>query len=715
MQRHTKPRKTSFLRLLLLLSIFFSILWYFFLPPFATIKLYTEYYRPFNKQRKFVLVHTGAFGESEVIARLKIVCKKQKIDLRVFNTYFNEGSERTKRTIAHIKQVVEVFKPEFVLVFEEHINEYFPGVPNYVTLTRGGGAHYTTLTDDGKFSLSKPYMKHFDALLTSYEDTATLEKAYTKEAKPYFDFHWYSTVYATNYQSATPKKLFYSGGHLWDKTRSSDKYTEMFKKLDQSGYFQVCGQAEAWGHAPNSLIGQLPFDGKAVIRAIHEAGVSLILHSKEHLTGAAPTSRIFEASAANAVIITDRHPFIEKYFGDNVLYIDITQDANGMFKQINDHMQWILSHPTAAKALAQKCHDIYTEKFLLEDQLENLFKFDQEYKAYKNFTQNIKPSVAVDSNKVPPSLRAIIKVDHLPPLWAIIMVEDNNFDYYYNPYPKPHSSITWIKKLFALANQLERLKNAGRVIPDGCYVVSLEDGTHSAYPWPVLSFAADKDLVAQRKAVLMPDNDALLGYNSLFKNIQKAKAKYTWQTKQNKIFWRGQTTGLDFQSDKTKPFPRLQFVRQTKNERYVDAGFTHFTYDLPVDFQNEVKQKFPLQTFMSPADSLQFKYLFDIDGHSCSYSRMAWILYSNSLLLKHESNKVQWYYDKIAPYVHYLPIDADFKNLHKQFQWAQTHPVEVQQMTERAQLLAEQLFSEEAIGEATLEAFIKYKLLVEAS
>lgn len=43
-------------------------------------------------------------------------------------------------------------------------------------------------------------------------------------------------------------------------------------------------------------------------------------------------------------------------------------------------------------------------------------------------------------------------------------------------------------------------------------------------------------------------------------------------------------------------------------------------------------------------DHLKYKYLLSIDGWSAVWERIAWIMFSNSLLLKHETGKVQWFH-----------------------------------------------------------------------
>src|ERR1700690_3003057 len=105
---------------------------------------------------------------------------------------------------------------------------------------------------------------------------------------------------------------------------------------------------------------------------MRDAGIALVLHSQQHIEQKAPTGRIFEAASSGCVIISDRHPFVVNEFADSVLYIDDTQMADGLFQQINTHMQWISSHPQETEKMAQRAHSIFSKKFTLERQLQNL-------------------------------------------------------------------------------------------------------------------------------------------------------------------------------------------------------------------------------------------------------------------------------------------------------------------------------------------------------
>jgi spore maturation protein CgeB len=96
------------------------------------------------------------------------------------------------------------------------------------------------------------------------------------------------------------------------------------------------------------------------------------MHRDTHLKAGAPSGRIFEAAAAAAVIISDKHPFVEKEFKNSVLYVDQTRDD--LFEQIDTHMRWIKENPEAAKTKALQAHKIFLEKFTLEEQLIRLYE-----------------------------------------------------------------------------------------------------------------------------------------------------------------------------------------------------------------------------------------------------------------------------------------------------------------------------------------------------
>jgi hypothetical protein len=248
-------------------------------------------------------------------------------------------------------------------------------------------------------------------------------------------------------------------------------------------------------------------------------------------------------------------------------------------------------------------------------------------------------------------------------------------------------------------------------IPEGDYLLILHDGAHVGYEIPIISFSSTQELVKNKQVILMPDPDSITGYKYNFKHIDQRLNQYPWNKKESKIFWRGSATGAGEEMNDLsgKGFDRLRFINYVKDLPYVDAGFSDYTPYLNPTFRKRLGELHKLKPWVKPEDSLGYKYLIDIDGNSCSYARMAWILYSNSVLMKHISDKMQWYYPQMQAYVHYIPISNDFTNLKQQFDWAETHPEEAKAIAQNGRRFAKQVFSKDGVIQAASKAFNEYQ------
>lgn len=211
---------------------------------------------------------------------------------------------------------------------------------------------------------SSHWLDKFDLALYSHQDLTT---PFTSRPR----IKGYPSIYSTNFIPLDYTSLFYCGDN-WDKLRNSDKYHNIMTSLEAKGYLQVYGMPNKWEFLKSAYKGYVSANGFSLLEKMQRAGVTLILHSDYHLKDAIPTSRIFEAAAASTVIISDRNKFIEQEFGDCVLYIDITQSAEQVTDEINNHMQWIKNNSDKARELAHCAHQIFQNRFTFEQQLLNV-------------------------------------------------------------------------------------------------------------------------------------------------------------------------------------------------------------------------------------------------------------------------------------------------------------------------------------------------------
>lgn len=341
---------------------------YLYPKPFV-IAWFKQQYVVRDSGPKMLLVWRRGIGERELGSRIMMVMKNLGVNVRFVCAY--QGSSLYDKFIVDKPMLAAaIMQPDFILTIDRQV----PAIavaPNFLVLDQSS-ANYITTDLTNKPKLINPEHYQFKGLLPAFKEIDLLKQAYESSGKKYLGFNWRPTVQRTDFKAQLPQRLFYPGGDISDNTRSTEKYKEVFSKLDATGYFEVYGSKDRWLHTPKSYRGSIPFDGTSMLKINNKAGITLIFHARDHLNTGTPTGRIFEAVAANTVIISDRNPYVIDNFGDNVLYIDVDQDAAGIFKQIDQHMQWIFAHPVQAQQMAERCHRIFLQRFTLEEQLQRL-------------------------------------------------------------------------------------------------------------------------------------------------------------------------------------------------------------------------------------------------------------------------------------------------------------------------------------------------------
>jgi len=299
--------------------------------------------------------------------------------------------------------------------------------------------------------------------------------------------------------------------------------------------------------------------------------------------------------------------------------------------------------------------------------------------------------------------------------WLIVKITKNAANFYTNINPQNTYKLKadYNQRVNTMREFIAKIQhNHKKKLPIGEYIISLREGLNYYSTYPVLAFSSTVQLVQQGHIVLMPDPDAIRGYDQLRVTVDHEQQNFPWQRRLDKIFWRGPATGYNNPTiQDINTIARIKFMNRTKDLKFVNAGFTDYTQQWPEKFLQQLKKSFPLQPQVTQQSALAYKYLINIDGNACTYSPMAFILYSQSLLLKPRSDNIQWYYHKLQPYVHYLPVAEDFSDLEAKYFWAQSHQSEDRTMANNAHNLALEVFNEQAIIDATIEAFTKYKQL----
>jgi hypothetical protein len=207
-------------------------------------------------------------------------------------------------------------------------------------------------------------------------------------------------------------RVFYIGVN-WEKL-STDKdrtirHEGLFETLDKSGEFVFYGLREQYGvplwEGISHYRGELPFDGgNSIIQVSRECGITLVLSTEQHRASGLVSTRIFQACAAGAVIISDRNAFIEKHFGDDVYYFDYGDTPQQTAQHIIEAVKECKTNWQQALVKASRCQKRFTEVFALEKEVMALSEQAQKDIRAKDLfiTQNSdwQYSVIIDARKL---------------------------------------------------------------------------------------------------------------------------------------------------------------------------------------------------------------------------------------------------------------------------------------------------------------------------
>lgn len=167
------------------------------------------------------------------------------------------------------------------------------------------------------------------------------------------------------------------------------------------------------------------------------------------------------------------------------------------------------------------------------------------------------------------------------------------------------------------------------------------------------------------------------------------------QKKHNTVLWRGSSTGSRYDRGtqwKSSQRVRLALLANSKSTSVHKTVYTTSPIDNvtmvevtpPLANANEaldilftgaalqcnvddgtcaaMERLLPFTTeHMSPSQANEWKYVFDVDGNGWS-GRFHRLLSSNSAVLK-STGFVEWWNDRIMPWVHYIPVKLDYNDL----------------------------------------------------
>ena len=221
---------------------------------------------------------------------------------------------------------------------------------------------------------------------------------------------------------------------------------------------------------------------------------------------------------------------------------------------------------------------------------------------------------------------------------------------------------------------------------------------------------------ARREHFLIPDWEFMLtsGYVDMREN---AKA-IPWDQRVPMALWRGSTTGFPLDADRGwQSFPRVALCEIGRaHPDIIDAGITvalrPYAQMPSSELERDLRGANLMRAPMPYTDFTKYKYQIDIDGNSNSFSGPFLKLLTGSPVLKVASlyGYRQWYYERLQPWVNYVPVADDMSDLAEKIEWLRAHDDVARRIGENGHALAISLgyASEIRAAGRTIASAIRY-------
>ena len=174
------------------------------------------------------------------------------------------------------------------------------------------------------------------------------------------------------------------------------------------------------------------------------------------------------------------------------------------------------------------------------------------------------------------------------------------------------------------------------------------------------------------------------------------KHQTLWDQRSTVVCWRGSATGLGKLNLQSSEYinQRLRLVSKCSGMTNVDVKIVINHY-LPnsFEFYSNPLNRHLFGEYIAPEAWQAAKYAIDIDGNSNTWTNFMRLLLLGCCVLKVESEfgYRQWYYHKLRPYQHYVPVKADLSDLESQIEWINIHDNKAREIAANGQALALQL------------------------
>jgi hypothetical protein len=250
----------------------------------------------------------------------------------------------------------------------------------------------------------------------------------------------------------------------------------------------------------------------------------------------------------------------------------------------------------------------------------------------------------------------------------------------------------WLASRKGFSTAWRRLPAILDVVGDGAWAADLADWVHP--PGEVIGFCS-----RHRDSLLVPDRGfhASRGYES---ERRRAAAAPRFEDRDPRIVWRGSPTGQGHSlvdpltADDPALIQRVRMCLRMRDDPLTDRGDADLRIVVTDALSRQQVEAYRRAGIAGPhvaqASWSGRRYAIDIDGHANAFSNFFLRLLYGCCVIKVASplGFRQWYYDRLVPWEHFVPVVADLGDLAETLAWCLSHARECRRIAAAGQRVA---------------------------
>jgi hypothetical protein len=198
-------------------------------------------------------------------------------------------------------------------------------------------------------------------------------------------------------------------------------------------------------------------------------------------------------------------------------------------------------------------------------------------------------------------------------------------------------------------------------------------------------------------SILIPDIYQMYNYQDSLNSSYNDNIDF--KDKINKIIFAGSTTGnIDVRhNDRINACIWSNYNKWAKNNTYFKiTNIVQIPHNKLYYYtkRNNLSIESIISNNISINDQLKYKYILSIDGNTWAWDRPVWIMNSNSLFFKYESDNIGWYYDFLKEDTHYISVNRD--NMEKKYYFFENNTNQAMEIINNSKTFVKDYCSEEA-------------------